>query len=237
LGEPELQFGATSLRHQKIGFDVFDHGIIKRRILEGQTEDDPEWKHGHPILFPNILFVGSKFAATLQFRVPVDDTHTYHVSLYTYRAAPGHEAPTQKRVPFRNVPLHDRDGNWVLDYVFNQDYMAWISQGDIAQRDKEKLGESDRGIILFRRMLKEQINKLQAGERPMNFFGGVDVTESIELPLEPVKFGQKRPSYRPGEAGESEDADLIQATLATWYDSDDFKGEQQPGGERVAVTL
>ena len=234
FGEADLRLGATSLRHQKIGFDVFEHGIIKRRILEGQTEDDPEWAHGHPILFPNVLFVGSKFQATLQFRVPIDDRNTYHVSLYTYRAAPGKQAPRQDRVPFRNVPLRDPNGNWVLDYVFNQDYMAWVSQGQIAERDKEKLGESDRGIILFRRMLKEQIQKLQNGERLMNEFGGVDVTEAIELPLEPVKFGQKRPSYRPGEAGESADADLIQATLATWYDQLEPEPEAK---DRVAITL
>jgi 5,5'-dehydrodivanillate O-demethylase len=85
-GEPTFSISQRSLRHQKIGFDVFDYGIIKRRILEGQTEEDPEWKHGHPILFPHVPFVGSKFSATLQFRVPIDDTHTYHVSLYTYRA-------------------------------------------------------------------------------------------------------------------------------------------------------
>jgi nitrite reductase/ring-hydroxylating ferredoxin subunit len=48
-GLPDMQVGARSLRHLKIGFDEFEHGIIKRRILEGQTEDDPEWKHGHPV--------------------------------------------------------------------------------------------------------------------------------------------------------------------------------------------
>jgi 5,5'-dehydrodivanillate O-demethylase len=218
-GEPDMQVGARSLKHLKVGFDTFEHGIVKRRILEGQTEADPEWAHGHPILFPNILFVGSQFSNTLQFRVPIDDTHTYHVSLYTFNAAPGATAPDQASIPYRIVPLHDQQGNWVLNYVFNQDYMAWETQGDIAKRDLEKLGASDRGIIMFRQMLRDQINKLEAGEPLMNVFnqtGGV-MTDPIHLPLEPVKFGQaKVPPYRPGEAGYSADAELIKATLATW---------------------
>ena len=60
-------------KHQKIGFDLFEYGIVKRRVLEGFTEDDDDWKDGHPILFPNILLVGSQFSATLQFRVPVGE--------------------------------------------------------------------------------------------------------------------------------------------------------------------
>jgi 5,5'-dehydrodivanillate O-demethylase len=202
----------------KIGFDVFDYGVIKRRVSEGRTEEDDDWKHGHPIMFPHALFVGSQFSATLQFRVPVDQTHTYHVSLYTYCAAPGAEAPKQTRIPYRFVPLKHAEGDWVLDYTFNQDYMAWVTQGPIAQRDKEKLGESDRGIILFRRMLKEEMQKLERGETPMNVFPtGATTTEPLHLPLERVKLQMaKRPQYRPGEAGYSADADLIQATLATW---------------------
>ncbi|HEY1296169.1 MAG TPA: aromatic ring-hydroxylating dioxygenase subunit alpha [Chloroflexota bacterium] len=216
-GLPEMQVGARSLTHVKIGFDEFEHGIIKRRVLKGQTEADPEWAHGHPILFPHTLFVGSQFSTTLQFRVPMDDTHTYHVSLYTYRAAPGAEAPLQKRVPYRHVPLQDPGGNWILNYVFNQDYLAWITQGEVAQRDKEKLGESDRGIILFRKMLKDQIKLMDDGLPLMNVYDGEGPTDPIHLPLEPIKFGQTQaPTYRPGEAGESADAELIVATLATW---------------------
>jgi 5,5'-dehydrodivanillate O-demethylase len=44
--------------HIKIGFDLVDYGIIKRRLREGQTEEDEEWKVGHPVYFPHILKVG-----------------------------------------------------------------------------------------------------------------------------------------------------------------------------------
>src|ERR687885_471511 len=139
-------------------------------MVEGDTGEEEDWTIGHPILFPNILLTGDQMMYALQFRVPMDDTNTYHLTLYVYSPAPGQQAPKQPYVPYRIVPLRDTGGDWVLNYVFNQDYMAWITQGPMAQRDKEKLGASDRGIILFRQLLHEQIEKVSEGEEPMNTF-------------------------------------------------------------------
>ncbi len=201
--------------HQKIGFDVFEYGIIKRRVLSGFTEEDDDWAHGHPVMFPNILMVGSEAMVTFQFRVPVDDENTYHVSLYSWRAAPGAEAPKQESVPYRNVRLYNDDGSLVTDYLFNQDYMGWVTQGPIAERDREMLGESDKGIILFRKQLADQLEILADGGEPMNVFHTPG--EVLKAPIEGVKFGLKRAlDYRPGEAGYSRDGELITQTLQTW---------------------
>jgi 5,5'-dehydrodivanillate O-demethylase len=208
----------STKKHLKIGFDEFEYGIVKRRIQEGGSEDDDDWKVGHPVMFPNILLVGSQFQATMQFRVPIDDTRTYHVSLYTFRAAPGTSAPRQESVPYRHVKLKEQGGDWILNYIFNQDYSAWVTQGPIAKRDREKLGESDRGIIMFRQQLKEQLQVLEAGNDPMCVFREPEQAAFIELPLEKDKFGANRrpPKYQPGEEGYSADADLIEQTQATW---------------------
>ncbi|MEK9660112.1 MAG: aromatic ring-hydroxylating dioxygenase subunit alpha, partial [Chloroflexota bacterium] len=206
--------------HQKIGFDVFEYGIIKRRVLSGFTEEDDDWAHGHPVMFPNILMVGSEAMVTFQFRVPVDDENTYHVSLYSWRAAPGAETPKQESVPYRNVRLYNDDGSLVTDYLFNQDYMGWVTQGPIAKRDREKLGESDKGIILFRRQLADQLEILADGGEPMNVFHNPG--EVLKAPIEGVKFGLKRAlDYRPGEAGFSRDGELITRTLQTWQTTAD----------------
>jgi hypothetical protein len=70
---------------------------------------------------------------------------------------------------------------------------------------------------MFRRMLLDHLNRLERSEPLMNVFPGSGLTDPIHLPLEDVKFGQTRaPAYRPGEAGESADAELIVATLNTW---------------------
>jgi 5,5'-dehydrodivanillate O-demethylase len=205
-------------RHQKIGFDVFDYGIIKRRVLEGFTEEDDDWKHGHPILFPNILLVGSQFSATLQYRVPMDDDHTLHFSYYTYRAAPGSAAPAQAHVPYRYVPLHDERNRYIVDLTFNQDYSVWVSQGPVAQRDLERLGESDKGVVMFRLLLEREMLAVARGDDPMNTFRDPAGNVCLEPPLEQVKFGAtRRPArYQPAEAGISSAVADIEAVQATW---------------------
>jgi 5,5'-dehydrodivanillate O-demethylase len=209
--------GTAGRKHQKIAFDQFEFGIVKRRMVEGDTGDEEDWTIGHPILFPNVLLTGNQFGYTMQFRVPIDDEHTYHVSQYIFAAAPGKEAPKQESVPYRVVPLHESDGDWVLNYTFNQDYMAWATQGPIAKRDLEKLGASDRGVILFRQLLQEQVERVREGEEPMNVFRDPTQAACLRFPMEKMKHSvAKRPSYVPGEAGYSGDADLIAEVLATW---------------------
>jgi 5,5'-dehydrodivanillate O-demethylase len=216
--------------HEKIGFDVFEHGIIKRRVFKGFTEEDDDWKHGHPVFFPNVLMVGNTVSITFQWRVPVDDVNTYHVSLYIWRAAPGQQAPVQERVPYRYVNLKDKDGNWVVDYIFNQDYMGWVTQGPIAERDREMLGESDKGIILFRKQLAEQLDVLADGGEPMNIFRDPAQASCIAAPVEQVKFGMKRQKrYIPGEEGHSADAALINQVLETWNVTGDFETARLAG--------
>ena len=213
--------GPTALlelpKHEKIGFDEFDHGIVKRRVFKGYTEEDDDWKHGHPVFFPNILMVGSEVSVTFQWRVPVDDEHTYHVSLYTWRGAPGSPTPAQDVVPYREVSLKDEQGRWVVDLVFNQDYMAWATQGPIARRDKEKLGASDLGLIMFRKQLQREVAIVADGGEPMNVFRDPERAACVQAPLEQVKFGMRRPKkYIPGEAGYSTDAAKINDVLDTW---------------------
>jgi 5,5'-dehydrodivanillate O-demethylase len=201
----------------KIGFDLFEHGIIKRRVEEGYTEDDDDWKEGHPILFPHILLVGDEVKSTLQFRVPIDDYNTYHVSYYVWGAAPGTVAPTQPVVPYRYVPLKDENGRYIVDILFNQDYMAWVTQGPLARRDLEKLGESDKGIIMYRKLLKQQAEVVADGGDPMNTFRDPATNQAIQLPLEHVKFlNRGRSGYTLVEAGVPLGVDLIEQTMATW---------------------
>jgi 5,5'-dehydrodivanillate O-demethylase oxygenase subunit len=175
------------LKHKKIGFDVFEHGIIKRRVWGEQTEEDDDWKNGHPVLFPNILLVGSWDAANFQFRVPVDDTHTLHY-FYTTNT-PNVPVPPQKGPVVFEVPLPDVDETgappWpLLDTAPGQDMMAWWTQGPIAHRELERLGVSDEGIILFRKLLEENIDRVARGEDPMNTFRNPAENVCVELQTE-----------------------------------------------------
>ncbi|MCH8974410.1 MAG: Rieske 2Fe-2S domain-containing protein, partial [Chloroflexi bacterium] len=113
-GEPDTT-PIIPRHHKKIGFSEFEHGIIKRRIVDDATEEDADWKIGHPALFPHILYVGDMRQSNLQFRVPIDDTHTLHVTWFFYKAAPGAEPLVQESVPYFNVPLYDDDGALIPD--------------------------------------------------------------------------------------------------------------------------
>ena len=82
------------------------------------------------------------------------------------------------------VPIKDERGQHITDFVLGQDMMAWVTQGPIAERNLEKLAESDEGVILFRRLLQEQLAIAEAGEDPMNVFRDPAANTFIEIPVE-----------------------------------------------------
>jgi 5,5'-dehydrodivanillate O-demethylase oxygenase subunit len=173
-----------SRHHIKIGFDRFEWGIIKRRVLEGNTEEHDDWAIGHPLVFPFMLRVGNSKIHTFQIRVPVDDTNTMH---YWYTVEPpedGVELPPQRSVPIYEVPWRQENGAFIVDYIDGQDVMCWVTQGDIAQRNLEHLGTSDKGIILLRGMLAEQIDLVKQGRDPMGVIRDPAQNEIIVLPEE-----------------------------------------------------
>lgn len=48
-----------------------------------------------------------------------------------------------------------------------QDHMAWETQGPIANRGIEHLSYSDQGVVMYRRLLKQEIAKVLDGSDPM----------------------------------------------------------------------
>jgi 5,5'-dehydrodivanillate O-demethylase len=221
LGGQEPSF-RRSRRHLRIGYDVYKYGIIKRRTTEDRDENHPRWRIGHSVLFPNILWHNS----TMQYRVPINDTNTLHISVYLWRAAPGTEAPEQDVVPSRYVPLLDENGRYNdLQLLFNQDYLCWSSQGPIARRELEKLGAGDSGVILTRKILMQQLELVRDGGEPtFNVFRTEEENSGLEWPAIPhesmewvgASSGSGNARYRPSEGGYSTDADKIDATMRTW---------------------
>jgi len=192
--------------HRKIGFEVTDYGIIKRRLVGNETEEDDFWKFGHPILFPNILHI----TANLQYRIPVDDTHTLHfvvdwrpegstetrsgLELVEYSSNPA-------TVPHIEVPAFNEDGRVKADWVLGQDQAAWIIQGSITDRTTERLGVSDVGIIMFRRILEEQMAIVEAGGEPMNVYRDPAENEILVYPVEYFTY----PGYEKSDGGPFKD--------------------------------
>jgi 5,5'-dehydrodivanillate O-demethylase len=176
-------------RHVEIGFEAFPHGIVKRRVLEGGSREDDDWRIGHPLVFPVMVRVGAGRQHRFQIRVPVDDEHTLHFWYSCYLPADGAAAPAQAEVPVYDVPFRDARGDFVLDFVDGGDVMTWVSQGTIADRTRETLVDTDRGVVLLRRLFLEQIERVRAGEDPLGTVRSPEANGVIELPQERHKYG------------------------------------------------
>jgi 5,5'-dehydrodivanillate O-demethylase len=174
-------------RHVKIAFDPFEWGIIKRRLREGQSEDDDDWKVGHPLVFPYCMRVGGGGIDQMQIRVPIDDTHTWFV-LYTVHRFPGIDVPEQAAVPHYEFPFQDDKGRYLVEYAEVQDAMAWATQGPVTDRTVEHLGKSDIGIVMLRRMYREQMQVVAEGRDPLGTIR--ERHDRIDLPCEREKFGE-----------------------------------------------
>lgn len=193
LKEQEGVKVAISAHHAKIAFKEFEWGMTKHRLLEGQSEDSDDWKVGHPIVFPNMLAVGNGDAHlrsyAFQIRVPVDDTNTMHYWYTAYQPQDPAKIPEKLRdhVFLYDVPLYDAEGEFLVETVDNQDMMAWVTQGAIADRTLENLGATDQGIALYRRMLRRELKKVQDGADPMCVVRDPAANTCIDLPNEKNK--------------------------------------------------
>jgi 5,5'-dehydrodivanillate O-demethylase oxygenase subunit len=147
---------------ESFDFYLTDYGIMKRRVYKDGTVEE------HPLIFPNILRQGNG----TEIRVPLDDTHTWVYQVRFDASEDGslveeepqvqyvlpHKEPSDAAHPFARFKMDDVD---------QQDYMAWETQGAIADRSKEHLAYSDRGVVLLRRLIGEQIERVQRGLDPM----------------------------------------------------------------------
>jgi 5,5'-dehydrodivanillate O-demethylase len=179
-----------SATHRKIDFREFEWGITKHRLLEGQSEEGDDWRVGHPIVFPTMLAVGNgdehQRSYVFQIRVPMDDENTLHYWYHAYVPPAGAMVPPRlrERMHLHEVPLRWPDGQLRVDHIDGQDIMAWLTQGRLADRTRENLGASDKGIALYRRMLRREIKKVEQGQDPKGVLRHEALNQRIDLPNE-----------------------------------------------------
>ena len=162
-----------------------DYGIrlvTLRRIDERKT-------HGRSthILFPQTFVIPMNAEMTItQWHVPVDDQGCYWYSIFTSFTAPVDKKTMReqrlKTYPAPDYrPIHGRHDGWGFDdeeqrtktytgmgFDINiHDQWACESPGRIADRTKENLGTTDKGIVLYRRLLVDAIQKAAKGERTL----------------------------------------------------------------------
>jgi 5,5'-dehydrodivanillate O-demethylase len=170
--------GASAPKHLKLKFEEFDYGLIYKRVREGQSEQDRYWTVGRVALWPIGFFLGSHF----EWRVPVDDENTLSVAWFFMRVPKERDSYVQDAIPTWISPIKDRSGRWISSHVINQDIVAWVGQGVIADRTKENLRSSDIGVTMMRQQFFADLNAVAAGKDPKGVIRDPNLAKCIALP-------------------------------------------------------
>ena len=176
-----LRTGKTDLgpRHLKLDFDEFEYGFTYRRVKEDSDEADEAWTIGRVCLWPNGFFLGEHF----EWRVPIDDENTLSIT-WKYTRVPKESEPfAQESIPTWQGPLTDANGKWIDTHVMNQDFLAWVGQGRIADRTQEHLGASDRGIVAVRRRFFEELEHIALGGEAKGIIRDSAKNVKVKLPM------------------------------------------------------
>lgn len=171
---------------EKFEFSEVPYGIMKRRTYKNGHIDE------HPVIFPNIL----RQANATQIRVPMDDTHTkiFFVRFYPTEGGRIVEEETDPQVeyvqPYKNPPdaIHPFT-RFRMDEVQAQDHMAWETQGPLADRTRERLATSDRGVVMLREIMRREIDKARQGLDPKGVIRDPAQNAMIDTNLEESLHG------------------------------------------------
>ncbi|HXP93277.1 MAG TPA: hypothetical protein VN905_07380, partial [Candidatus Binatia bacterium] len=55
----------------------------------------------------------------------------------------------------------------IADTIPKQDMIGWVAQGPISDRTREHLTASDKGVILYHKLLTDNMESVERGEDPM----------------------------------------------------------------------
>jgi 5,5'-dehydrodivanillate O-demethylase len=183
-GYPEL-----ALKRAEIEWTREWYGVRAAYTVEGG-----QGKVSH-FLFPssNRYFgarVGEGASQNMNMRVPIDDTTTMTFGIRAVRSSGPKSILTTNGLTEKDRGVYERvDDGWWGIASREQDRAAQESQGLIADRTREVLGTSDRGVVMFRRMLEEALEAIDRGEDPP----GVrrkDTDELIVFDAQQVRDGQ-----------------------------------------------
>ena len=176
-------------------FIPFEHGIVKRRITPGKKPGDHPVIDQHPLLFPITLrhvfrekLLSGRLRHNLQLRVPVDDAHTQVFVVY-FSPGENDRSAADGDTPWEYFPIRNDKGEYRLEHVLVQDAMAWETQGAPTDRTQEHLGVSDEGIILLRKILREQIEIVRSGGEPLGLVRDARKNRLIEFDVINERIG------------------------------------------------
>ena len=139
------------------------------------------------LMFPQAFVIPMSAEMTIsQWHVPVDDTHCYWYAIFTSFGAPvDKQAMREQRLQLYELPDYKPRLGRATHYGFDPDQQRtqtytgmghdinvhdqWAveSPGPIQNRTREHLGTTDKGIVAYRRLLVDAIERNAAGENPL----------------------------------------------------------------------
>ncbi len=139
------------------------------------------------LMFPQAFVIPMSAEMTIsQWHVPVDDHHCYWYAIFTSFTGPvDKQAMRDQRLQLYTLPDYKPRINKSNHYGFNPDeqrastytgmgndinvHDQWAveSPGPIQDRTREHLGTTDKGIIAYRKLLVDAIEKNAAGAKPL----------------------------------------------------------------------
>ena len=162
-----------------------DYGL--RLIALRRLDDDHSHVRVTNLAFPHAFVIPMSADMTItQWHVPIDDTSCYWYAIFTsFGPAVDKAQMRRQRLELYTLPDYRPRLNKSNDYGFSaaeqrdetytgmghdinvHDQWAIESQGRIQDRTREHLGQTDKGISAYRRLLIGAIEQAAAGERPL----------------------------------------------------------------------
>jgi len=194
------EYDRPEIRVERTAYGMRLHTL--RRISAAQTHIRVT-----NVLFPQAFVIPMNAEMTIsQWHVPVDDGGCYWYAIFTSFTSPV-DKETMRNQRLKTYPAPDykpifnKSNSWGFNAEEQQrrtftgmgfdinihDQWACESQGKIQDRTRENLGSTDKGIVLYRRLLVDAIRKNEAGQLVIDTaaagppaIDGIGPTASIE---------------------------------------------------------
>ena len=171
-------------RRPQIEVEPTDYGM--RIATLRQINDDTTHVRVTNLVFPHAFVIPMSSEMTItQWHVPIDDTRHYWYAIFTSFGAPVNKTEMRRqRLQLYELPDYVPRKNKNNDYGFDpheqahatftgmgvdinvHDQWACESMGPIADRTREHLGQSDKAITSYRRLLRGAIEQVGNGGTP-----------------------------------------------------------------------
>ncbi len=163
---PQLDFAETEFGMKYIRTAKLPSGRTFVRVQENYT---PNMRSIADNLTPDRVY--SEGANLIGWWVPVDDTHTLGFHIEAYDPSDKEKVTTfAKAKEGRTAGTQEKHRSYEDTQRNPDDKEAQVSQRPVAVHALERLGTTDRGVILFRKLLKRALKDVAEGRDPQNVF-------------------------------------------------------------------